>query len=72
MTLEEIVEIAEITARNEGWQLGEPVGVIRRRRLFGPGEWQVMSTPRPEIHAWVRICARSGDVIGTGWKRGDP
>lgn len=70
MTLEEIVEIAEITARNEGWQLGEPVGVIRRRKLFGPGEWRVMSNPSPDLHAWVRICDQSGDVIGTGWKRG--
>jgi len=73
MTLAEIDEIAELTARSDGWQLGEPVGVIRRRRLFGPGEWQVMSNgPAPHTHAWVRICARSGDVIGTGWKCGAP
>jgi hypothetical protein len=74
MTLEELVEIAELAARSEGWQLGEPIGVIRRRRLFGADEYRVLgSAPaRADAHAFVRICARSGDVLGTGWKAGEP
>ncbi len=72
MTIGEVVELAAHTARHEGWQLGEPIDVVRqRRRLLGPIEWEVLASgPVEGSHRWVRIDDRSGDVIASGWRRG--
>ncbi|OGQ77184.1 MAG: hypothetical protein A2289_20980 [Deltaproteobacteria bacterium RIFOXYA12_FULL_58_15] len=69
MTVNEIVEIADFTARYEGWQLAGDVDVVKTRRLFGPAEWRVSAAgPTPDSHRWVRIDDRSGDVIASGWR----
>jgi hypothetical protein len=71
MTLGEVVELAELTARHEGWQLGEPLDVLRHRRFgwFGPVEWEVLASgPVDASHRFVRIDDSNGEVISSGWK----
>jgi hypothetical protein len=72
MTVGEVVEVAEITARHEGWQLGEPLDVLRHRRFgwFGPVEWEVKASgPVSSSHRWVKIDDQSGEFIASGWRR---
>ena len=70
MTHEEILNVARAVALNERWQVSEAGVVIDEKRwLFGTTAWRVEfeRLDRPAT-SFVRIDARTGDVLATGWR----
>ena len=70
MTPAEIIHIATVAARNEGWRFTGPFEVAKERRsFFGGIEWIVVGRgPTDEHVAWVRIDHATGEVLSSGWR----